>query len=938
MIGSTGRSPPTGSDNGGRLVDAINQYSRQGISGRAAFEMALRQFDPGSPLLQGGTSDAGGVLNTLMRGISRDKTHPTVAPLGNLIRPPQTSADPQFRIFMDMDKALKNIDEHTRRLATGYYQSQNFRPGGIQRSSPGYMFGGGVLPFSTVVGGAPQGYGPVNYGTPYGPPAPTRPNFWQRAMAPRYTGGGGGFNYTGGGGGGFRRGGGGGAGFGFGAGAIGGAAVGRFGNLLPDIAIADILWNVVNLPQDIARMEGRAIAGATPHINFTESMYNLARGAGYNPVNMAKQIFPAYGLNDISHGIFQTSRIMRPLGLTPEMAIQSIQQMGGLRPGDDFMKNVTINRAASLAGTFVNMPEGTVEGIRRWGRGIGYETSSNPLSTIGTMALVLGEALTRTMDQSKVLESIKTATEITAKAGGSIPNLEGVSDIFSRTLNFNTPGARSGQMATDIMGGLSNTLSQGLSNPIATTTVLGMLGSGNLADRGFLNKLFGGKLSEIEQNNPWAKETIANLPALYKASPAMAADAYMRIAQATPQAFFDVGKNFAPKFHSGNVALDEYTRWLALGGAFGLQPQNAYAANMKGVPMKGDTFPSYESLPIAEYTARATEAIAALAASNYDFKLFADNLKAVNNALDELIRKMGGTVPTPGNQLLDALGLSGPLSGLNNVTGGWAGALFGKAKGAVGALGGSKLFGNTTPTNHAEFEQWLRQQDPDNPKFTAAAALIAEREDPNLNPATKNYKYQIWGKNAQGVPVGFTASGLWQQLATNWHKYGQGIVDFDKYPEAYMAPRELQYLVWKRQFAAEGYKPWSMSAGGSFVGDQEFEAGWAKKMEEMGSGENYKASSRSGATAQQMPSMSKEYIFGKHPHPGHHWFQDPNSHMWSYQENPMPPDPNASYFHSSVNGFTGAIDAASTALHNFIRPFLNIYSAVKPGNNQASGP
>jgi hypothetical protein len=39
----------------------------------------------------------------------------------------------------------------------------------------------------------------------------------------------------------------------------------------------------------------------------------------------------------------------------------------------------------------------------------------------------------------------------------------------------------------------------------------------------------------------------------------------------------------------------------------------------------------------------------------------------------------------------------------------------------------------------------------------------------------------------------------------------------------------------------------------------------------------------------QLPVLSPDYVFGKHPHPGHHWFRDRNSHLWSYQENPVPP-------------------------------------------------
>lgn len=106
-------------------------------------------------------------------------------------------------------------------------------------------------------------------------------------------------------------------------------------------------------------------------------------------------------------------------------------------------------------------------------------------------------------------------------------------------------------------------------------------------------------------------------------------------------------------------------------------------------------------------------------------------------------------------------------------------------------------------------------------KETAASlSAIARRESPNGN--ARNFRYQVTGHDANGVPTGYTASGYFQMLATNWHNYGQGIVDFSKYPEAIDAPLGLQAKVAAQMYKTNGYSPWDAAHGGSIAGDAAF--------------------------------------------------------------------------------------------------------------------
>jgi hypothetical protein len=132
--------------------------------------------------------------------------------------------------------------------------------------------------------------------------------------------------------------------------------------------------------------------------------------------------------------------------------------------------------------------------------------------------------------------------------------------------------------------------------------------------------------------------------------------------------------------------------------------------------------------------------------------------------------------------------------------------------------GGTVNPGAMTPNRSA----WDAQSTISDPRIAAAASIIAWRESKDRD--VNNFMYRVWGQNKEGVDVGYTASGFYQMLTTNWHKYGAGLVDFAKYPHAQGAPRGLQDQVFARMFSKEGYRPWSAAAGGSISGDAAFNA------------------------------------------------------------------------------------------------------------------
>ncbi len=90
------------------------------------------------------------------------------------------------------------------------------------------------------------------------------------------------------------------------------------------------------------------------------------------------------------------------------------------------------------------------------------------------------------------------------------------------------------------------------------------------------------------------------------------------------------------------------------------------------------------------------------------------------------------------------------------------------------------------------------------PAIRAAAGIISQAESKNRD--INNFRY--------GEP-GFTASGYYQILDSNWQKYGKMVgVDLAKYPRALGAPRGMQDDVFAAMFGAEGVTPWSSRAGG----------------------------------------------------------------------------------------------------------------------------
>lgn len=60
------------------------------------------------------------------------------------------------------------------------------------------------------------------------------------------------------------------------------------------------------------------------------------------------------------------------------------------------------------------------------------------------------------------------------------------------------------------------------------------------------------------------------------------------------------------------------------------------------------------------------------------------------------------------------------------------------------------------------------------------------------------------------------------------------------------------------------------------------------------------ASAPGTAAPGALPTMPPSYIFGNNPQSGGHWFKDPNTGQWSYQQSPVPPNPTAPQFGGSA--------------------------------------
>lgn len=135
----------------------------------------------------------------------------------------------------------------------------------------------------------------------------------------------------------------------------------------------------------------------------------------------------------------------------------------------------------------------------------------------------------------------------------------------------------------------------------------------------------------------------------------------------------------------------------------------------------------------------------------------------------------------------------------------------------AGSSSGSPILGTAAGSSPTMNELVAAGLDEDT---AASLSAIARRESPKGNQ--RNFRYAVTGHDSNGTPTGYTASGYFQMLATNWHKYGQGIVDFSKYPEPIDAPLGLQAKVAAQMYKANGYSPWDSAHGGSIAGDEAF--------------------------------------------------------------------------------------------------------------------
>jgi hypothetical protein len=310
---------------------------------------------------------------------------------------------------------------------------------------------------------------------------------------------------------------------------VGGLAGGSIGAMAGRIGVAgavaglaaDAAVKVVEAPFDVRQKYAALLARGRMYRDYRIDVGRQALGGGYSGEELSNLMLPP---KNAAQGFLPTSDQspeMQRFGLSPQQALQNIQNFGvPARSAREALNNAEAIRLASIMPGTSMLPEaqiGQMAGQTRTLQSAGF----NMNSYLSQLQKVMSLSVSAGLDSSRLASSWSGLIQATGRSSLSL-DTGSLGDFYSRLVGSGSPAMRSGEGQADIMSGFNNsmaTLGSGANVPGNVVFSSFLSHNGNPKDEEGLRKAFGMSKDEWTQlvSTPGAQRALSNFIGAQKA-------------------------------------------------------------------------------------------------------------------------------------------------------------------------------------------------------------------------------------------------------------------------------------------------------------------------------------------------------------------------------------------------------------------------------------
>lgn len=388
-------------------------------------------------------------------------------------------------------------------------------------------------------------------------------------------------------------------------------------------AIGELIYKGANLPLEMGHLAAGSYAASQGYTDYMMELANASRATGGDFRGISQQWIPNWGVPSASWG---------NIGITPLRALQSLQRIGGMRPGMDTNDFIVQARNLRLSSAYGMLPEGSVEALGQQGLKYGINTAQNPLALAEQFAGTIETAFARGADRSEVFKQIQTATEVVARSSVYAPNTQGMADMMQRMFQVDMPGARSGVMQQQLIGGVNAALDNPFGNPMRAFLIDRIRRTTNWNDPNAVTQLFGPGVG----NSQYGRDVLGALQG-NSTSPAFLDKALAGLMQGNSPEFLSRIAQMPNPYGNSPTGRLMWTQTLA--GALGVRPEvmGGYLESGRYPTTPGAVSPAPGSFPQEMYRSEAEAQTDLLRGMRQHFQVFGQNIDLLNTAFGNLI-------------------------------------------------------------------------------------------------------------------------------------------------------------------------------------------------------------------------------------------------------------------------------------------------------------
>ena len=298
---------------------------------------------------------------------------------------------------------------------------------------------------------------------------------------------------------------------------------------------ADVIEEVVSLPQAFAGAEASALSSAAPYRNLRYGAFAQGRAGGFSGQDLQNRFYTGT----------EPPEWMRNLGLGPDEAMKLLTNFGITQRSSVASQSLVESLAQtrftpSLSGMDVT---GSVANAARYGA-ISPD-SYGVHDYVAQMAPVMEQAIERGMDRSAILRSIDTGIATAARGGAGVGMTPG--NLGSFLSNYSSlPGGRTGEVGLDVMQRMQSYAGSVGSDPLHSLVFAQAAANIKTPDqlKAVINTSGNPDAYDKLMANPVTREFISNYFESVKAGDSYSAARYLAlIAQNNPEAMVALTSN-----------------------------------------------------------------------------------------------------------------------------------------------------------------------------------------------------------------------------------------------------------------------------------------------------------------------------------------------------------------------------------------------------------